>query len=134
VGASISFSGMPDARQILGDRGERIAEDYLVQRGWRLVERRLRSGHRDIDLVMERRGAEGRLIAFVEVKTRASPAYGGPLGAVHWRKQREIARAARDWIARRREAGDSFRFDVVGIVYGSGNPQVVHIENAFQVR
>ena len=125
---------MSDARQILGDKGERIAEDYLVQRGWRVVDRRFRSGHRDIDLVMERTGVDGKLIAFVEVKTRASPAYGGPLGAVHWRKQREMARAARDWMARRREAGDSFRFDVVGIIYGSGNPQVVHIENAFQVR
>jgi putative endonuclease len=125
---------MSDARQILGDKGERIAEDYLVQRGWRLVDRRFRSGHRDIDLVMERTGVDGRLIAFVEVKTRASPAYGGPLGAVHWRKQREMVRAARDWMARRGGGGDSFRFDVVGIIYGSENPQVVHIENAFQVR
>ena len=83
---------------------------------------------------MERTGVEGRLIAFVEVKTRASAAYGGPLGAVHWRKQREMTRAARDWMARRPKAGDSFRFDVIGIIYGSGNPQVVHIENAFQIR
>ena len=73
-------------------------------------------------------------MAFVEVKTRVRDSFGGPLGAVHWRKQREMAHAARDWMSRHREAGDSFRFDVVGVVYGQGTPEVVHIENAFTVR
>ena len=27
-----------------------------------------------------------------------------------------------------------YRFDVVGVLYGAGEPEVVHIENAFQVR
>jgi putative endonuclease len=125
---------MTAARQVLGERGERIAEDFLAAKGWRVLDRRFRSGHRDIDLVVERIGGEGRLVAFVEVKTRVSDAYGGPLGAVHWRKQREMAHAARDWMSRHREAGDTFRFDVVGVVYGRGNPEVVHIENAFTVR
>ena len=125
---------MSAARQELGRRGERIAEEWLVERGWRVVERRFRSGHRDIDLVVERKGAEGRLVAFVEVKTRVSAGFGGPLGAVHWRKQREMARAARDWMARERVPGGDFRFDVIGVVYGGGAPEVIHIENAFQVR
>lgn len=125
---------MTAARQKLGERGERIAEQWLVARGWNVVDRRFRSGHRDIDLVMERIGAKGRTVAFVEVKTRVSAAFGGPLGAVHWRKQREMARAARDWMAQHRTDGASYRFDVVGVVYGVGQPEVVHVENAFQVR
>jgi len=125
---------MSAAKQELGKRGERIAEEWLVNKGWRVVERRFRSGHRDIDLVMERQSAEGRLVAFVEVKTRVSAAYGGPLGAVHWKKQREMARAARDWMSRGRAAGDNFRFDVVGVLFGRGSPEVIHIENAFQLR
>lgn len=125
---------MTAARQVLGERGERIAEDHLTAKGWRILERRFRSGHRDIDLVVERIGGEGRLVAFVEVKTRVTDAYGGPLGAVHWRKQREMAHAARDWMSRHREAGDSFRFDVVGVVYARGAAEVIHIENAFSVR
>lgn len=125
---------MSAARQILGRRGERIAEEYLAARGWRILDRRFRSGHRDIDLVVEGPGGEGRLIAFVEVKTRASRDFGGPLGAVHWRKQREMAHAARDWMSRGGHSGCTFRFDVVGIVYGSGAPEVLHVENAFTVR
>ena len=125
---------MTAARQELGKRGERIAEEWLVKKGWRIVERRFRSGHRDIDLVVERTGVDGRLVAFVEVKTRASAGYGGPLGAVHWRKQREMARAARDWMSRDAGSRATFRFDVVGVLFGAPVPQVIHIENAFQVR
>jgi putative endonuclease len=125
---------MSAARQELGLRGERIAEEWLVKNGWRVVERRFRSGHRDIDLVIERNGADGRLVAFVEVKTRVSNGYGGPLGAVHWKKQREIARSARDWMSRDQGGRASFRFDVVGVLFGSRVPEVIHIENAFQIR
>ena len=125
---------MSTARQILGERGERIAEQWLQARGWRVLDRRFRSGHRDIDLVIEQTGAEGRVVAFVEVKTRVSAAFGGPLGAVHWRKQREMTRAARDWLSRSRETGGAYRFDVVGVIYGPGPPEIVHVENAFRVR
>jgi len=125
---------MQTARQVLGERGERIAEQWLEERGWRVLDRRFRSGHRDIDLVIERTGAEGRVVAFVEVKTRVSAGFGGPLAAVHWRKQREMARAARDWLSRSGAGGGAYRFDVIGVIYGPGVPEVVHVENAFRVR
>lgn len=128
---------MLKARQVLGERGERVAERWLEAYGWKIVARRFRSGHRDIDLVAELAGAgagEARLVAFVEVKTRISISYGGPLGAVDWRKQRQIVRAARDWISRFHRSGDVYRFDVVGVIFGAEQPEVIHIENAFVVR
>ncbi|HEY3258197.1 MAG TPA: YraN family protein [Gemmatimonadaceae bacterium] len=124
------------ARQVLGMRGEKIAEQFLVKKGGRILDRRFHSGHRDIDLVAEwiSQGGVERMVAFVEVKTRVSPDYGGPLGAVHWRKQRELVKAARDWMARFHRSGDAYRFDVVGVVFGPTGPEVVHVENAFMVR
>src|SRR6476646_3082123 len=66
------FTSMHAARQLLGEKGERIAEGWLASRGCILVERRCRSGHRDSDLVVEREAVKGgsRIVAFVEVKTR----------------------------------------------------------------
>lgn len=124
------------ARQLLGEKGERIAESWLAGRGWILVERRFRSGHRDIDLVVERLGESpgSRLVAFVEVKARVSNGFGGPLGAVDWRKQRELAKAARDWMSRFHRRGDVYRFDVVGVLFGGDHPEVIHVENAFSVK
>lgn len=127
---------MTATRQLMGEEGERIAEAWFVARGWRIMERRFRSGHRDIDLVAEYGLPDGgsRIVVFIEVKARASNGYGGPLGAVHWRKQRELAKAARDWVARFHRPGDVYRFDVVGVLLNRSAPEVVHVENAFAVR
>lgn len=124
------FACMTAASQVLGEEGERIAEAWLAQRGWRILDRRFRSGHRDLDLVAERSG----IVAFVEVKTRRGKDFGHPVEAVNWRKQRELTRSASVWIARFGGQEQMFRFDVVGVVVGEGGARVRHIENAFSVR
>jgi putative endonuclease len=116
--------------QELGEAGERIAEDWLTRRGWLILDRRFRSGHRDLDLVAERSG----IVAFVEVKTRRGKDFGLPVEAVNWRKQRELARSAAVWIARYGRSEQMFRFDVIGVLMKEGNPQIRHVENAFRVR
>ena len=68
---------MSAARQAFGELGERIAERWLKRTGWRVLQRRFRSGHRDIDLVVEREGT----IAFVEVKARRGDRFGQPVEA-----------------------------------------------------
>lgn len=118
----------------MGLRGERVAEKWLHVHGWKIVERRFRNGHRDIDLVATRGETEGRTVAFVEVKTRASTEFGGPISSVNWRKQRELCRSARVWMSRFQTPGDTFRFDVIGVILGPENVRVQHIENAFLIQ
>src|SRR5437764_12790457 len=117
--------------QVLGEEGEALAESWLSARGWEILERRFRNGHRDIDLVIARDEPNGRTVAFVEVKARASDQYGGPLAAVGWQKQRELCRSARVWISRFQRAGDNYRFDVIGILQSRAGPKIQHVENAF---
>src|SRR4051812_33392179 len=118
---------MSAARQALGELGERIAERWLRGRGWRGMQRRFRSGHRDIDLVVEREGG----VAFVEVKARRGGRFGTPLDAVDWRKQRELGRSARVWIDRHGRVEDAYRFDVVGVLVAGERVRIRHVENAF---
>jgi putative endonuclease len=118
--------------QQLGAAGERIAERWLVRHGWRVVQRRFRDGHRDLDLIAERHGT----IAFVEVKARSGETFGGPVEAVDWRKRRELVRSARMWINRHGRAGESYRFDVIGVLLPPTQSRRVfvrHVENAFEV-
>jgi putative endonuclease len=121
---------MTAAAQALGEEGERIAASWLAQRGWRILDRRFRNGHRDLDLVAEREG----LVAFVEVKTRRGKDFGHPVEAVNWRKQRELARSAAVWIARYGSREQTFRFDVVGVLMSDQGARIRHIENAFAAR
>jgi len=123
---------MTAARQEAGLEGERIAEQWLSARGWEILERRFRNGHRDVDLIVAREESDTeRTVAFVEVKARASSSFGGPLAAVGWQKQRELCRSARVWISRFQRPGDSYRFDVIGVTLGHGRIEVQHVENAF---
>jgi putative endonuclease len=124
------FAFMTAAAQALGEEGERIAASWLAQRGWRILDRRFRNGHRDLDLVAEREG----LVAFVEVKTRRGKDFGHPVEAVNWRKQRELTRSAAVWIARYGSGEQTFRFDVVGVLMSDQGARIRHVENAFAAR
>lgn len=127
---------MLTARQELGLRGERVAERWLVARGWTILDRRFRAGHRDLDLVVARWGAEtdGRLVAFVEVRTRFSATRGRPAETVTWRKQRELARAARAWVALNKRSKDVYRFDVVGVLVRGERARIEYVPDAFWLR
>ncbi len=115
--------------QELGELGERIAERWLCRQGWQVVVRRFRSGHRDIDLIVER----DRMVVFVEVKARRGSRYGDPVEAVDWRKQRALSRSAKVWIDRFGCSGQSYRFDVVGVLIDGDKAWIRHVENAFYV-
>jgi len=117
--------------QALGALGERIAARWLARDGWQVVDRRWRSGRRDLDLVAVR----DNVVAFVEVKTRRSTWSGQPVEAVNWRKQRELTRSAQAWMDQRgtllAPAEAVFRFDVVGVVASRAGVGIRHVESAF---
>ena len=114
----------------LGDRGERIAAEYLAARGWTIVHRNYRIGHREIDLVARR----GEVVAFVEVKTRGGTGFGHPLESVTRKKRREIERVAMGWIERFGTPRDVYRFDAVAILLpAGGGPVIEHVEDAWRL-
>jgi putative endonuclease len=95
------------AREARGRRGEDIAAWRLRLAGYAVVARRHKTPVGEIDLVVRR----GRLVAIVEVKTRA---LNPTDDIVAMRQRRRIARAAEAWLAQRRDlAGMDVRFDVV---------------------
>jgi len=118
---------MSAATQAFGEIGERVAERWLRRQGFRVLQRRYKNGHRDIDLVAERDGT----IVFVEVKARRDDRFGGPLEAVNWRKRRELERSARVWIDRHGRPDEAYRFDVIGVIVEGGRVRVRHVQDAF---
>lgn len=119
-----------DPRQLRGLRGELVALAYLVSCGWTIEAHRYRLGRHDVDLVIRRQG----MVAFVEVKTRCSLAYGAPCEAVGWRKRRTIGRMAAVWALNHGRWGDTYRFDVVEVLERAGQPpEVNHIPDAYRL-
>lgn len=118
-----------DSRQRRGWWGERVAMAYLARRGWTVEAHRFRLGHRELDLVVRR----DSVVAFVEVKTRSSLAWGTPSESVGWRKRRTISQVAEAWRQRHGRPGDQYRFDVVAVQVGRGGRyRVDHLEDAWR--
>nr|WP_255429290.1 YraN family protein [Ramlibacter albus] len=100
-----------------GDAAEDLALAHLQAQGLQLVTRNFRTpgrGGGEIDLVMR----EGSTLVFVEVRKRASRAYGGAAASVTPVKQRRIVFAARHYLLRLRNA-PACRFDVVSFEGGA---------------
>ena len=119
----------PSPRQVLGRGGEQIAENYLIKKGYRLVERNYRCPLGELDLI----ALDRRVIVFVEVKTRVDDSYGPPLESVHPRKQQKMIGAAQYFLSQNKLHDREARFDVIGISFAGDNPVIEHIENAFEV-
>lgn len=119
---------MDNTKQSLGRRGEDLAAGYLQDRGWTVVARNYRAGPKEIDLV----AARGGVVAFVEVKARATPTGGTPLEPIRSLKRRAVETAARRWIFEHGRPGTIYRFDAVAVRIRGSEYEIEHIADAWR--
>jgi len=116
-----------DHRTALGRAGEDVAASWYEDHGYEVLERNWRRREGEVDLIARK----GRTVAFCEVKTRTSDAYGTGAESVLPAKQRRIRRLATRWLAELTPSSGralvDLRFDVVSITAG----EVDMIEDAF---
>ncbi len=102
----------------LGAWGEQRAAEYLIRKGYLLLERNYHSRYGEIDLILE----HGDYLIFAEVKLRKNDRYGNPAAFVTGKKQEHPTEKQP-------------RFDVIEIYAPRGketDPLPIHqIENAF---
>ena len=110
------------ASEAAGRRGERLAGWWLRLKGWRILDRRVRTPAGEVDIVAKR----GNLIAFVEVKLRATAAELD--FAIDERRLARVAAAAEYLMPHYATGGEDIRVDVLLIAPGT-RPR--HIENAW---
>ena len=106
-----------------GNEGEQAACDLLAKRGWTILDRNVRRGRGEIDIIARRRG----VIAFVEVKRRSTKDFGTPAEAVNHDKQRRILSAAAIYLQEKGLSDANIRFDIIEILAN----KIRHIEAAF---
>ena len=112
----------------LGRLGEDLAANMLVGQGYRLVERNLKVGGREVDII----AVEGDHLVFVEVKTRSGSSFGHPLLAVDRKRRTRLRQAAAIYTSRRGLRPASIRFDIVVVDFESSpKAKVELIRNAF---
>jgi putative endonuclease len=99
-------------RQKIGKFGEKIACQYLRQRGYVILGTNLKLSFQEIDIVAK----IGDLLVFIEVKTRVSDRYGGADDAMFGRKIDNFRQGIELYLENNKKADfEEFRADFIAI-------------------
>ncbi len=112
----------------IGRIGEDIAERFLRDSGYEILERNWRFKRAEIDIIAK--DTDGILV-FVEVKTRSYDYFGEPASFVDEKKQKIMADAASQYM---KFIGYEWamRFDILGILLDDEKkPKISHYKDAF---
>ena len=115
---------LPIKKISFGDRGERVALNYLRNQGYEILARNYKTRLGEIDII----GQESDIITFIEVKTRSSRSYGLPQESVNFKKQNKIMRMALQYLQEHDLEGVSWRIDVVAVIMDRRTHSVENIE------
>lgn len=115
-----------------GELGEEVAANFLIARGYRIMERNFRCKGGEVDIIAT--DPADKSLTFIEVKARRGLSYGVPQLAVTPFKQRQISKAALTWLSKNRLHDTNARFDVIAILlHTDGQHTIDHIKNAFDL-
>jgi putative endonuclease len=109
-----------------GQEGERMAAEFLTNKGYEILQANYRYRHSEIDIIAKFNG----LLVFVEVKTKSYAAFGEPEIAVDEKKANKVIEGADQYIQEINWQGD-VRFDVVALLKNKGRFEIKHFEDAF---
>jgi len=120
----------PTARAELGRWGEDVAARELKRRKYRILERNVRVGRGELDIVATDRDET----VFVEVKTRRDQAFGGARAALTHTKARQLARLALTYLQQHPDRAGAYRIELVAIdIDPTGDYTVDVIPNAVHI-
>jgi putative endonuclease len=109
--------------KLKGKQGEKIAEEYLKNKGWQILDRNFHySKFAEIDLVAR----VDNEIVFVEVKTRTTSNFGAPEEAVDYRKMHNIFVASQYYLKEKNIKNLKPRIDVVAIILNEKEFKIRH--------
>ena len=112
--------------QELGREGEEIAVRYLLENGYKIIERNFFCYSGEIDIISKDKNE----YVFIEVKTRTSKAYGEPIEAVHSIKQKHIWKAAEYYVYKNKLEKAFIRLDVIEVYKKHKKFYIRHIKKA----
>lgn len=109
-----------------GKYGEMLAKDYILSKGYKILELNYRTKLGEIDII----ALDKNIIVCIEVKTRSSKNFGYAFEAVDLKKQRKIINTSNMYIQYKQIRNVQIRYDIIE-VYLKNKLDINHIENAF---
>lgn len=114
------------SKQSFGAWAEEVAAEYLLGKGYEILERNYRYDRAEIDIIARHEG----FIVVVEVKARSTDYFGHPQDFINKRKVRQLVKAANNYVSEH-NIETEVRFDAIGILRVNNTWKVEHLEDAF---
>lgn len=113
--------------QDIGNQGEDIAVAFLLEKGYKILERNWRFSKAEIDIICTK---DDHLI-FIEIKTRSYTYFGEPAEFVTSKKEELMIDAANGYMTKTGYEW-KIRFDIISVILDkNGKHEIEHIEDAF---
>ena len=110
----------------LGKKGEQLAINYLVKKGYVIVEKNYRFQKAEVDIIAQ----NGETLAVVEVKTRSTAYFGNPQDFVNPKKIKLLVAAIDNYVTEN-DLDVEIRFDIIAVIKQQNEFVIEHIEDAF---
>jgi putative endonuclease len=102
-----------ESKKELGDLGEKVAAEYLREKGYTIIQKNFMSEWGEIDII----ASDKNWTLFIEVKTRTDGSYGSPEESIDFKKIDRIRKAAIAFLKDNKPGGKkSSRFDAISII------------------
>ncbi len=96
--------------KLTGNKGEDIATNYLLQKGYNIVTRNWRHKHLEVDII----ASHNNRLHFIEVKTRTNTKFGMPEDSITQTKMNHLKKAAEAYLYQHPQ-WLKIQFDVIAI-------------------
>ena len=110
----------------LGKLGEQKAAEYLISKGYQILEQNWSYNHKEIDLI----ALKNDTLIITEIKTRSNENWEHPQEAITNKKIRFLVDATEAYIMTN-DIDLEVRFDVIAVIQEHQNWKIEHIEEAF---
>ena len=115
--------------QLIGEIGEKLACEFLKEKGYILIERNFRCRQGEIDIIAK--DLSKNELVFIEVKTRLNFNFGRPAQSVNYVKQKHILNVSKYYLYKNSIQNTFIRFDIFEVFVKNSEFQINHIKQIF---
>lgn len=111
-------------RHILGIMGEEIAVKYLMNKGYRIIERNFLCRQGELDIIAQ----DNNYVVFLEIKARSSTEFGLPSEAVTKNKIEHMIKAIKYYLYKNNLENSNIRIDIIEVYLKENTYHINHIK------
>lgn len=113
----------------IGSFGEALARDYLISKGYKILNMNFRNKFGEIDIICKK----NNLLIFCEIKSRYSNSFGSPIESITCYKQKQIIKLSELYLISKKYYNFNVRYDIIEVIFNTitSSHIINHVQDAF---